>query len=679
MKSRLLKRLLVGFLAGSMTISALAGCTAKDPAAEAEAQKQAQEHAAEQQRLKEVNQNDYRGAITRVNSIRSNILGVIETFNERNNAITSERPSDFWNSDSYKYLSTNLLNPAAWEQTQYFNELQASWEETYSFTENQFIQYDAEGNGSYTVDGLTIKHPETNKYTLSYSTYLEAPYFDIPNPQGTCNFDCVYDANHDWAQCVRTNTIWGGIPVKDGMLEYVRLSETEFVIQTSTERLYVKYKDGLYDSDGSDGNVSTLYEQQTAEEGVEAQEQPAEAQEQQLTDPLGTKPIEEFYYTMLNGEPRYEYASIEFTEDNQPYYSFLSQPSSSYYSNYKNIDENKNYICVYSPDTDSIFNHMDELGREWVFEDDGRFKQSISYYGGTMVVKNENQLVDMMECTEFLADGTTKNYDEGIYIPPIFVPMTEDEILAKLNDNNLAHIDELFQLSTDGFPFGERVSFENIMENRNMRMLDVDGTKYDIFSDLDGKQYMLDAFRRDLQNNYINSDSGTTGNTYALPAGRYYFVSSIDTDDKGEKIPDNENYYTMLYEYYVQDEYTMRYNVYHVISEETDDSHVMIQNIKPRETTRVQVESMLGYAQKLDKVDVLDDEGFTAYTVSYPDNIAAYRCENGIIYVHYNNDNIVDMVGQYSFVDPQGLDNVYAKIMGDKAAAEEEAEEGSNK
>lgn len=671
---RKIKNVLKRIPAVLLSAALLAGCTQTDPAAEAAAKEAAAKEAAEQKRLEEVNQNDYRGALTRIDSIRTNLLGVLDGFNQRNIAIEKDHASDFWTSEGYSYLSASLLNDDAWKYTYFFNELETTWEEAQKATKEQFEKTKADPADAteYWADNISIKHPETNHYTLNYAYETSLPFYTNGTYKFTTFQRIKYDANHDWASCTRWRN-GNGLSINDGLLEYVRLSPTEFVIQTSTERLYVRYEDGLYDDTQED--VETLIEAEEGAASESAAEGAAEGEEKveatptpeapKLTDPLGTKRIVEFYYSMLNGEPRYEYAEPNISEDNSylPFWE-VKTADFTYYKNIAGNEEQQEYVCVYNTYRDSVFDHMDELGKDWVFADNGRFKQCISFYDDMLVVKNENQLVDMLECTLFKADGTTESYDEDIYVPEIYVAKQDTEIVDGYNTAAEKEMAELFTLSTDGFAFGERISFENIIGNRNMKMLDLAGVKYDPMTT---KDYEMDQFMRAISSNFELFDSGIVNNDYSIPAGRYYFVSTIGTDEEGNEISDNESNYTILTEGIVQDIYTIRCNRYFLKDDESDDCRVTLQNIKPRMTTRTQVESMLGYAKLLSYVEILDDEGFTQYTVSFPDDIAAYRCENGILYVHYNDENVVDIVGQYAFEEPQPLDNVY----GYNASAEE--------
>ena len=44
----------------------------------------------------EVNQNDFRGGIKRIEAIRGNILNIVNGFNEQNFAIQTELPCSYW-------------------------------------------------------------------------------------------------------------------------------------------------------------------------------------------------------------------------------------------------------------------------------------------------------------------------------------------------------------------------------------------------------------------------------------------------------------------------------------------------------------------------------------------------------------------------------------------------------
>lgn len=661
------KRFICGLGTLSLTASLLAGCGTQT--ATPEQQAAAAEAAAQQQALVEVNQNDYRGAVMRVESIKKAVMGVVDGFNERNNAIVSEQPSDFWNSDSYKYLGMNLLNYDVWFETSFFNETETTWDEAVDYTLAQFMNAD---QTAYTVQNLSVERIEANSYKLTYmEPNIKVPFYKN-GEQGysfTTIYEVTYDANHDWAKCTRWR-VGGNHRICDGLFEYARISDTEFVIQTETERMYVRYADGLYDYSNT-GDVTVI--NGDAVSGDEASSEAAGSETAGETsgdtaaadttapvlhDPLAEKPIAEFYYTQLNGEPRYEYAEVVIPEESAPFFSFFDENSDVVRMGFTNVDENDKWVCVYDTENDSIFNNMSELGKDWVFADNGRFKLSLSYYDEMLVVKNENALINMLECTNFLVDGTTESFQEEIYVPAIILNKSDEEIVAALNESNAEMIPELMELSTNGFNFGERVSFENVIENRSFTMVNYDGKSYDI---MDDRLKERDSLDRDILKSYVLLDSEYyIDNPYALPQGRMYFVSAVDTDLEGNKVSDNNNYYTMLYEYDIQDDYTIKYNSYYLVSD-NPDSLMMLQNIKPRSTTRERVEAAYGEARKIDNIEILDDEGFVQYTVTFPDEWVAYRCENGIIYVLYDSNNVVQMVGAYSFAEPQAIDTIYTE------------------
>lgn len=625
-------------------VLALSGCGKTNPTV---ADLATQQEAARAQRaLREVNQNDYRGAVMRAEAIKSALMGVMDSFNERNIAIETENPSDYWNSDSYMYLGVNLLNNESWAATVYFNEVETTWDEAVDATRNLYRK--SELSDSLTVSNFQLNRLETNCYAMSFKeNSIFVPFYKDGDESHTfiTRYVVNYDANHDWAQCIRYREASNHV-ICDGLFEYARISDTEFVVQTSTERMYIRYEDGLYDYGTASENAST--------EDAAENTQPAVLE---LHNPLAEKPIAEFYYTQLNGEPRYEYAEIVLPENDhtEASYSYYSENSDSFKKGFTNVDENDKWVCVYEPEMDSIFNDMSVLGADWVFADTGRFKQSISYYDDMMVVKTENQLVNILECTNFLADGTTENFIEEIYVPEIILDMSDEEILAMIDEENRIKIPALRELSTNGFNFGEKDSFENIIENRNMQNVNYNGKNYNI---MDNRE--LDYLDRDLLNGYILYEREVyIDNTYALPQGRMYFASTIDSDDENNHFSDNDNYYSMLYEYEIQDDYTIKYNSYYMVSD-NPDCMIMLQNIKPRSTTRSRVEA--AYGQPVDfemGVDIIDEEGFTEYTVSFSHDIVAYRCENGIIYIRYDDNDIVEVVGVYCFAEPQSLDMVY--------------------
>ena len=245
-----IKRIISVMICAVMISASLTGCNNKKPSPEDEAAAAAA--AAKRTELIEVNQNDYRGAYFRAEAIKQTVLNIIEGFNERNTAIEAEHPSDFWLSDSYKYLSVNLLNDEVWVPMVFLNETETDWETAAEATYSNFKNE----KGNWTVDSLTLTRKEANVYELVYSKNETVPYYK--NGEKKYNFKTTYkvnyDANHDWAQCARYRT-GNGLTICDGLFEYARLNETEFVIQTVNERLYIKYEDGLFDYDNNTTNI----------------------------------------------------------------------------------------------------------------------------------------------------------------------------------------------------------------------------------------------------------------------------------------------------------------------------------------------------------------------------------------------------------------------------------------
>lgn len=652
MKKRFIKAA-SAILCMAMLITSLAGCGSKQPSPEEEAAAAAA--AKVQRELVEVNQNDYRGAVMRVEAIKSAMMNIVEGFNERNQAITSQRPSDFWNSDSYKYLDTNLLNHSMWEPTIYFNETETAWQDVVNATTALFY---IEGTTNLKVNDLSIEHPEANSYKLIYRENAKVPFYK--NGEQTYNFlthyEVTYDANHDWARCVRYRE-FSDHKLYDGLFEYARISDTEFVVQTTTERLYVKYAEGLYDYNEPKTETSEVSENAESGTAQESQAQP-ETEENtpaELHNPLKEKPIVEFYYTQLNGEPRYSYAEVVVPENEKPFFSFFDEDGSAVRMGFTNVDENDKYVCIYDAENDSIFKDLSAVGnKDWVFADKGRFKLSFEYYDYMMTVKNENQLVNILECTNFLADGTTEKFEEEIYVPEIILAKTDDEIVEALDESNHDIISDIMLLTTNGFNFGEGISFENQITNRNMTNVFYDGKNYDT-----SKNGEADQLRRMLLGKYTGlRTEDFIDNEFAIPAGKIYFVSTVSKDIDGNTASDNSNYYAMLYEYSVQDSVTIKYNTYYYVSD-NPDCLVTLQNIKPRITTRERVEASYGVPLDLSSVEILDKDGFVQYTASFPTDMVAYRCENGILYVKYNENNIVELVGMYSFDEPQTVDTIY--------------------
>lgn len=335
----------------------------------------------------EVNQNDYRGAMMRVEAIKGKVMSVVESFNERNQAIVDGQPSNYWSSDNYLYFTSNFIDDTLYLQTVYLNELQTDWATVDEYTRKQFI----DANGNATVENLEILRNTVNDYSINYKTYKKFDFIEsVYAPYTIIGINCLYDGNHDWAKIITNNKIEGvTVPVTDAFFEYGRVGNS-FIIQTQNERLFITYQS----TDGSLENEN---------------------------NPLQNGEVKSFYYAKLAGDKRLPQYEIE-DVDKEAVMGSMTVTSEFLSSSGE--------VCNQYNPVDSIFNHIEDITPEWVTDltwEQGYYSQFMIYENGELTIWNMNKLSNEIETICFHADGTQDGYSTDVEeIPVPEVPETTE-------------------------------------------------------------------------------------------------------------------------------------------------------------------------------------------------------------------------------------------------------------
>ncbi len=345
----------------------------------------------------EVYQNDYRGACVRVDSIRSNMINIVEYFNSLNMEIMTEKPSNYWDSSEFSQFSTDLINPDAYQYMSFCNEVETDWETAATLTERAFF---AEGVN------IDLAHSLSRTDANNYHMYIEsrnraaevADWCTQNNDHIYLNYYAVYDPTHDWMETTRTCQPFNGkVDYEDMMIQYARIGNA-FVIQTENERLYVVYEST---------DMSSLSQGSLSENGAAA---PSD-------NVLQDGKIIAFYYSRLNGQPRARYILQQYEneveqqiKDGTLETSVLDIRDIQLSNTMEDVITNR-----YNSVNDSIFSHLEDMGRDWVMEEtDAAFAQTVIYENDTLTVRAINDMSGKIESYVFYADGRCDKSEETV-------------------------------------------------------------------------------------------------------------------------------------------------------------------------------------------------------------------------------------------------------------------------
>lgn len=258
----------------------------------------------------EIQQNDYRGGITRTENLKQLVENTINNCKEKNISIRKDNPNSFWDSEGYKDFVSTFLSTPLIKDTQWFNEEETTFDQIVSqmsSVANSFTKKKDDGTYAFANQDLTISRIEKDEYSVTgLQSYFTKGKITI---SGKSSYRVLYDCNHDWCKTYVTITPNNSevLPnITSDIFEYARLDENTFAIQTSDERLYVKLG----------GNAN---------------------------DDLSKRPVEEFYYSRLDGETNTaefkEYTPLNTINSNGDYVQDNYQKN-KVFENYPWLNEN---------------------------------------------------------------------------------------------------------------------------------------------------------------------------------------------------------------------------------------------------------------------------------------------------------------------------------------------------
>lgn len=314
----------------------------------------------------EIKQNDYRGGVIRTFALKDHILSIMDNMKRNNGLIRSDSPNSFWNTQGYQDFVSTFLTQSIINDTQWFNEEEATFEETKSAiltTENKFTKKANDGTYEPIEKNIKILRNEKDDYSISNITGM---LFDNKIYSGDISYRILYDCDKDWCKAY-TNLILSSqyisSPVTTELFEYARLDDNTFAIQTSTERLLIKLADVEGDTD------------------------------------IRNRDIVEFYYSRLSGGQRTTFTPYEqLPEYNEEGKEIRDNTTKNKEINkYPLINEKGEPATIYGLNN-SLFllDKVSAIDYKWVFEDKA-LQQAIIFKNNTLVVTSYNKLTTKYE------------------------------------------------------------------------------------------------------------------------------------------------------------------------------------------------------------------------------------------------------------------------------------------
>ncbi len=380
---------------------------------------------------KEIRQNDYRGGYKRTEALYMAVLKTLETMKSGNEGIRTENPDDYWTKDGYQEFVSTFLSEPIIEDTQWFNEEEATWEETVAEMAKHKSSFTHAGDKGYVFDtNVKVHRYEKNDYGITGTKGSVMLDNRRTLYSGDSYYTILYDNDKDWCKAYETiDSGVSGVPaITCEMFEYARVDKDRFVVQTTTERLIVIFEPETV-ATAEDGNGEST---QTA-----------------ITD-IRQRKVKEFYYSKLSGQRRstfenYKYRPVDAYEDLNKEYTGSEYKQNEKFNEYFADDTHLNPygdVDVHYGINDSVFlgDVLKNIDEKWVYEDTA-LGQAISYKDGALVVTTFNKLskkyerfIYTMEGAEGLVSSLEGLVDidglgEGEYLPVEKPVITMDEYL----------------------------------------------------------------------------------------------------------------------------------------------------------------------------------------------------------------------------------------------------------
>lgn len=362
---------------------------------------------AEAQLSAEMKQNDYRGGVTRMTALKSNVLEVMEGMKANNDIIRQDTPNTFWTASGYQDFVSNFLDIAIINDTKWFNEEEATWEQTLGAMREPSSFTKLGDNGYVFKNGVSVFRNEKDDYSVTGVPWtMNIILSDVAySYSGDATYRILYDCDKDWCKAYSTMPCLDNTPATTiEMFEYQRITDDVFVIQTSRERLMVVLKPAEADVDIREREISEFYYSKLVAEGKRT-----------TFEDFVPLPEKDAHRTKLTANIRYN----ELMSEN-PAFNEAGE------------------CCTRYGDEESMFYLSPaEITREWVFEDKS-LQQAICYKEGLLMVTTYNKLSDSYERFIYAKSGAdttiSKEFEKLVEIKSL-VGIVEVDIVATVGSS----------------------------------------------------------------------------------------------------------------------------------------------------------------------------------------------------------------------------------------------------
>lgn len=357
---------------------------------------------AEETLTKEIHMNDYRGGITRTLAIKDNILTLVDDMKSNNAIVRENNPESFWTKDGYQDFVTNFMSTGIIDDTKWFNEEEASWESTYQQICSQKSRYTSSSDGSYVLSsGVKVLRNEKDDYSITGLKDISVKVINSKLSQnetynGTGNYRILYDCDKDWCKSYLTVSVDSSItPFTMEMLEYARIDDNTFAIQTETERILVKLEAVASDTDIRERKIKEFYYSRLVSDGVRT-----------TFVPFTPLPVYDAGNSNL-----YSDANAQTNKAMEKFPAINNRGDcTTRYSKNNSLFLDDYLIAVPQEETDT---DCMEKAKEWVFEDKA-LQQALCYKDGSLVVTTYNKLSEKYERFEYAVSGTDEKNTKAL-------------------------------------------------------------------------------------------------------------------------------------------------------------------------------------------------------------------------------------------------------------------------
>lgn len=363
------KKIIAMTLSALCFASVLSGCGKNSQQQQAEQQAQQQNDVA----TTEIRQNDYRGSVVRTYAVKNLVLATMENMKSNNVKIRSDNPNSFWVTDGYQDFVVDFLTQPLIEDTELFNEEETDWQTIINTMAAKPNGRFSDGNGKFVG---TATRNEKDDYSI---TGIQATAIvDGSTITGDAEYKMLYDCDKDWTKSYVLFDMKNKYvsKVTGELYEYARIDADTFAIQTSRERLLVKFEPVEHDTDLRERKITEFYYSKLVQQGMRTTFEP---------------------YVPLS-EYNAETGSYEATAAEQ----------NNTFKTYKVLND-KGDISVRYGVHDSMFlveNPKEQITPEWVFEDKS-LQQAICYKDKALVVTTYNKLSEKYERFIYAADNVS--------------------------------------------------------------------------------------------------------------------------------------------------------------------------------------------------------------------------------------------------------------------------------